>query len=69
MGGATNLDGGVGNSWKSPYLLAMERRGRFSSGSSQPGSAETMGGATNLGGGKVDLSDFLKKIHEKVCMF
>ena len=47
MGGATNLDGDVGDSWKSPYLLAREQRGRVGSGSSSSQS----GGRSNIGGG------------------
>ena len=71
LGGATNLDGDVGNSWKSPFLLARERRGHLGSGSGSARYAggETMGGATNLGGGEVDLSDFTNKIREKVCTY
>ena len=62
LGGASNLPGDFGDKWKSPYLLATERRSldkrtsRLSSGSSQPGSVRLGGGAGNNGGG-TDFDD------------
>ena len=45
LGGATNLDGGVGDSWKSPFLLRREQRGHLGSGSS----SRQSGGQSNAG--------------------